>query len=321
MNYLSTNHNTKSKSACKNAISAFLSALCFYIYVIAITLISLLPFRLLYLLSDAIFAPLYHVLRYRRKTVRRNLIESFPEKNLDEIVEIEKNFYHFFIDMMLESCKLMTISPEEIGKRMKFVNINVANTLLKQGCSVSLYLGHYCNWEWMSSMALWLDKDAVAAQIYHKLSNRTMDKVMKKMRGRLGATSVEMRQTIRFMTGSAREKQPCIIGFIADQSPKRREAKYFVNFLNHTVPVLTGSEKATKHFGYKALYANLTRVKRGYYECELTPLSDDSQLLPDFELTNRYFSRLESAITQHPELYLWTHNRFKYAMRPDNHVL
>lgn len=276
-------------------------------------MLSHIPFGVLYVLSDLLFYPFYHIIRYRRKIVRKNLTESFPDKSKAEIVGIEKKFYRSFIDVALESCKLMTISPEEISRHMKFTNVEIANEDLEQGKSVSLFMGHYGNWEWVTSLSLTLYKGAVLAQIYRRLRNKAMDRIMREVRERMGSRCVEMRETVRFMAHEKAEGRPCIIGFIADQSPKHRDSKYFVEFMNHNVPVQTGTEKATKHFGYKALFVGMKRVRRGYYECELTPLHDNPETLPDFELTDLYFKRLEREIKERPELYLWTHNRFKYA--------
>lgn len=309
----------KITSGCKNGKGSFLSfdALHYHVVLFFLRLLSHLPFGVLYALSDILYYPFYYVIRYRRSIVRKNLMSSFPEKGLAEIIGIEKKFYHFFIDMALETCKLVSISPEEMKRRMTFNNIELPNEWLAQGNSVSFFLGHYGNWEWITSIGLWLNEGAVKAQIYRTLRNKAMNRIMKQLRERSGNVCVEMRKTVRFMSDSAREETPCLIGFIADQSPKRREAKYFIRFLNHQIPVLTGTEKATKHFGYKALFISINRVKRGYYECELSSLHDDPGSLPDFKLTDMYFRRLEQEITRHPELYLWTHNRFKYAMDTD----
>lgn len=294
----------------------FLSSgmLYYYTILLLVKILSHIPFRILYVLSDLLFFPFYFIIRYRRRIVRKNLTESFPNKNIDEIIQIEKRFYHFFIDIVFESCKLISITPEEMKKRMRFTNIKMVNDMLMKGKSVSVFLGHYGNWEWISSIGLWLYKDAIAVQIYHKLRDTSMDKIMKRLRERMGNIGVDMYKTVRFIAEDTTDNKPYIIGFIADQSPKRREVKYFLQFLNHQVPVLTGTEKVTKHFGYNAVFLSMKRVKRGYYECEFISLHDDPESLPDFELTNLYFQRLEHEIQQHPEFYLWTHNRFKYAI-------
>lgn len=310
MNETTETENKKSKTPISTTEN-----LSYHVALTLVRLIAWVPFRVLYALSDLLFPVFYHLVRYRRRLVRRNLQESFPEKSHGEIVQIEKRFYHFFIDMALESCKLLTISREEMRCRLKFNNIELADRMLAQGQSISMFLGHYGNWEWLSTIALWLHEEAVVAQIYHKLRNKAMDRVMLTMRQRMGHKCVEMYKTVRYMAKAAADRRPHMIGFISDQSPKHREVKDYMHFLNHQIPVLTGSEKATKHFGYQAIFVAVRRVRRGYYECDLQTLADDPKSLPDFELTRRYYERLEQEIRQHPELYLWSHNRFKYAVR------
>lgn len=283
---------------------------------LCIKAVSLLPFPVIYALSDFLFYIVYYVGRYRRKVARQNLVSSFPEKDLAEIKRIERQFYRFFVDMALESTKLMTISKEDMKRRMVFVNPEAITQFTDKGQSVSAYLGHFGNWEWVSSAALWVPEDIDMAQIYHKLSSKAMDAVMLEMRERMGQKCVEMRDTVRYMAHDS--GRPRVIGFIADQSPRRKQAKYFIPFLNHEVPVLTGTEKATKHYGYQALFIAVRRVKRGYYQAEFVKLADDPASLPDFRLTDLYFARLEQEIRERPELYLWTHKRFKFAKTHDN---
>ena len=280
----------------------------------AVALISHIPFRMLYIISDLLFYPVYYLGRYRRKIVRKNLTEAFPNKSAGEIKSIEKKFYHFFIDMTLESCKLYSISEKEMAKRVKYPNIDSVNAVLAQGRSISLFLGHYCNWEWIASLGMCLYHGCTHAQVYHKLRNKAMDRLVDRIRGRFGSVNVDMYHTVRFIATETKKDKPLIIGFIADQSPKKREAKDFLRFLNHDVPVLTGTEKLTKHFGFEAMFASVKRVKRGYYECEITPLCPNPKALPDYALTQLYFNRLEQEINERPEFYLWSHNRFKHAL-------
>lgn len=304
------------KDRLKSSLLAPIKALQYGALFSLIKALSVLPFGTLYALSDLLYFPLYHVFRYRRRIVRKNLTEAFPEKDLEEIKGIERKFYHFFADTTLETCKLISLTPEEIKQRIKFPNVETLNSQLRQGKSISLFIGHYGNWEWLSLLASELDKGAVSAQIYRTLRNKGANRLMKKMRERFGNVGVNMRETVRFMANSMSDPRPYIIGFIADQSPKRRESKHFLRFLNHNVPVLTGTEKATKHFGYQAVFVSARRIKRGYYEFYFTPLHDDPASLPDFELTSLYFKQLEKEIRRQPEDYLWSHNRFKYA-QPD----
>jgi KDO2-lipid IV(A) lauroyltransferase len=280
-------------------------------------LLSYIPFRLLYIVSDGMFYILYYIIRYRRAVVRKNLTESFPDKSLHEIKLIEKKFYRFFMDMTIESCKLASMSQDAIRRRMAFKNVEAVNSLLRSGKSVAVYLGHYGNWEWVSSMPLWLDENAIGAQIYHKLRNDSTNRLMLHIRERMGAVSVDMHKTARYITTLAAEHKVCTIGFIADQSPRMRESRHFLRFLNHNTPVLTGTEKIIKHYGFEAFYLDVRRTRRGFYTAEFVRMHDEPRSLPDFELTALYFKHLEQAITRQPELYLWTHNRFKHATKLD----
>lgn len=281
---------------------------------ILVIALSHLPFRVLYALADVLYYPLYYVIRYRRRIVRHNLTTSFPDKSLHEILEIERRFYHYFADMMLETCKLASISPAELRRRVRFVNPKLITDALAEGQSVATYLGHYCNWEWMSSISLWLREDDVCGQVYHRLRSEAMDTLMRQLRERCGSTCVEMRQTARFVASMQSQHRPCLLALIADHSPKRRDIKHYTRFLHHNAPVLIGPEKLIKHFGYKPLFATPRRVARGYYEVEFTLLHPDPTSLPDYQLSDLYFERLEEEINVHPEYYLWTHNRFKYAL-------
>lgn len=281
-----------------------------------LTAISAIPFGMLYVISDLLAFAVYHVARYRRKVVRRNLTESFPDLPPADVRRIEKNFYRHFTDNILETCKMATITSDEMMRRMRFPNVEAVNVPLREGRSVSLFLGHYGNWEWVSSMPLWLEPSATPAQIYHTLSNPVVDRLMLWMRARQGAVNIEMRRTAHFIVEQAAAGRTSIIGFIADQSPRRKDAKHFIPFLNHCVPVITGTEKITKRYGFEAYFVKMTRPRRGHYEAEFVKMCDNPAALPDFELTSLYYDHLEQAIHEHPEMYLWTHNRFKYA-RPD----
>lgn len=289
----------------------------YYLLSFLLKLISYIPFRILYFLSDCLFYLLYYVIRYRRTIVRKNLTESFLDKSQQEIKQIEHKFYRHFTDQILESCKTSALSQEEMMRRMKFTNIEAANAVFREGKSIALYMGHFGNWEWVPSIPFWIDKGVLAIQIYHQLRNENMNRLVLRNRECMGAISVEMRKTARYITELVSTKKVSIIGFIADQSPRKKEVRYFLPFLNHNVPVLTGTEKIVKHYDFEAWFLDVKRVKRGYYEVELVRMHDNPKSLPDFELTAIYYEMLEQMIQNRPELYLWTHNRFKHAKKSE----
>ena len=149
---------------------------------------SLLPLRLLYLFGDGIYFLIYHVVHYRRRVVWKNLTESFPEKKEQELRRIEKGFYHWFCDYLVESIKLFSISEEEIKRRMVFKETELVDECVSSGQSCAIYLGHYCNWEWVTSLPFWISPKAQCGQIYHPLENACMDKMFLAIRQRFNAS-------------------------------------------------------------------------------------------------------------------------------------
>ena len=274
-------------------------------------LLSLLPLGVLYILSDALFHLLYHLLRYRRRIVHKNLVESFPEKSEAEIRQVERGFYHFFCDYIVESLKMMTISPEEMKRRMVFKGIEQFDEVVEAGGSCALYLGHYCNWEWVSSVPLWVTPKAKCGQIYHPIENPEFDRLFLKQRGRMGAVSIPMNDTLREILRYRSEHQPVIIGYISDQVPHWRNIHHWCDFLHHDTPVLTGTERIVRKVNHAVFYLEMTRLRRGYYEGEIKLITREPQSLPEYEITTRYFQMLEASIRRRPEFWLWSHNRWK----------
>lgn len=272
---------------------------------------SLLPMRVHYVISDLMFWLLYKLVGYRRDVVRKNLTESFPEKSEEELRRIERGFYHFFCDYLVETVKLMTISREEMKRRVVFKHAELVDEIMGSGQSIALYLGHYCNWEWVSSIPLWLNPNAWCGQVYHPLENKDFDKLFLKIRERMDAHSIAMQDTLREVVNHKRNNQPIIIGYISDQVPYWTNIHHWVNFLNHDTPVLTGTERIVHKMGHAVLYLDIHRVRRGYYEAEFKLVTREPQKMKDFELTDIYFEMLEKSIRRSPEFWLWSHNRWK----------
>ena len=275
---------------------------------------SLIPLPVMYLLSDVLFWPFY-LAGYRRATVRRNIAGSFPDVGTKEARRLERKFYRFFLDTIFETCKYASITKKNIRRRMVFENVEEVDELLRQGRSVSLYLGHYGNWEWVSSLPLHLTADAVAGQIYHKLNSRRADRLLLESRSRMGAVCVEMKHTLRWINGLHADGVTTITGYIADQSPRKRSDMHYLDFLNRCVPVLTGAEKITRRYGMEAYYLDVERTARGYYRGKFVRMTDEVGTLPEDELTAIYYALLEATIRRRPEFFLWSHNRFRYAKK------
>lgn len=274
-------------------------------------LLSLLPLRIHYVISDLLYVLVYHILHYRRKVVHKNICESFPEKSVGEQLAIERDFYHWFCDYIVESIKLLTMSERQMHKRMVFKGTDVVDQIVSEGQSCAVYLGHYCNWEWITSLPLWVTPQAQCGQIYHAIENPLFDNLFLKLRQRFGAICIPMAETLRRIIKYRQEGRPVVIGYIGDQVPFWNNIHHWCQFLNHDTPVLTGTERLANQTGHAVFYMDVRRIRRGFYEAEFQLICREPKQLEKYELTDEYFRRLEQSIRRDPVCYLWSHNRWK----------
>jgi Kdo2-lipid IVA lauroyltransferase/acyltransferase len=270
----------------------------------------MLPFRLLYLFSDIVYFFVYHIIGYRKKTVRQNLAIALPELTNQERLIIEKKFYHHMCDMFLEMIKTMNISKKEICKRFVFKNIDMYKEIEKQGKSVAIICSHYASYEWIISMNYY--SDFVSYGIYKQLKNPYFDKLVHKIRSRFNAKLITTKQTVPTIINNNKNDVLALYGFASDQSPKAKGAMHWSKFMGIEVPVHVGAEMLSKRYNMNLIYLNTKKVKRGHYEATLELLSDNPKDVPNFELTDQYLKLLEEQIYEAPEYYLWTHKRWKY---------
>ncbi|WP_302524977.1 lysophospholipid acyltransferase family protein [Phocaeicola barnesiae] len=282
----------------------------YHILFFLLYLLSLLPMRLLYLLSDCLFFPLFHIVKYRRKVVEKQLDECFPEKSMQERRAIERQFYHFFCDYLVEVIKLFSISKKEMMRRMKFVGIEQVREELKDKKFCFLYLGHYCNWEYIASLSYWLP-EIHCGQIYHRIYNQAFDELFLKLRGQFGGESILMKDTLRRILTLRNQEKKVMIGFIADQLPKWENMHHWTTFLNHDTSFFIGAERIAKQVDAALYYVDVERVKRGYYQVRFRLMTLHPKEFPDYELTDQYARLLEESIRRQPAYWLWTHKRWK----------
>ncbi len=274
--------------------------------------ISLLPFWMLYCLSDFIYFLTFSVIGYRKSIVRKNLHDSFPEKSEEELRAIEREFYHWFGDYIVETLKLFSISEQSLKKHMVFKNKELVEKCVANGQSVALYLGHYCNWEWVSSIPANIPGNYAGSQVYHVLETPVMDKLLLYPRHRMGSDNVAILDVLRYITKNKKEGRPIVMGFIADQVPFWNNIGHWLTFLNHPqTPVLAGTERIARRYDMACVYIDLYRVRRGYYEATFQLMTDSPKEAKDLTVTEDYFQRLEQTIKRQPAYWLWTHNRWK----------
>ena len=276
-------------------------------------LISLLPFCVLYALSDIAYLLIYKLIGYRRTVVRNNLTTSFPEKDIDEIKDIERKFYHWFCDYFFEAIKLLSISNRELNHRLHVLNPEVHEQWFLKGRNNAAFLGHYCNWEWLSRVGKDMNQERRLCLIYDPLHSKPFDNLFLKIRT-YPPTGVPTpkRNILRQLLEWKQQGIFSMSGYIADQAPKWQNIHMWIPFLNHPYsPVFTGAERIARKMNNVIYYAKMSRPRRGYYEMEYVLITDDPNSMPEGDITRRFFNLLEESIRNRPEFYLWTHNRWK----------
>ena len=285
-----------------------MGTLAYYLVLPLLYGISLLPFPLLYLLSDGVFLLLFHVIGYRRDVVRTNLRNSFPEKSAAELDRIERDFYRWFCDLTLETLKTLTISPKAVLRHVHVEGEQVLRKYHEQGRSIVLVMGHWGNWELAGARFSQLGLHHLNV-IYHPLHSRKFNALIIHMRTRLGNGLYPMAETMKCMLRD-RGKLTCT-AFIADQTPPPERA-YWTTFLHQDTPVFWGTEKIAAKLGYPIVYVGIDRPRRGQYLMRFEELVPNPADLPDGAISEAHTRRLEQDIRRRPEIWLWTHRRWKH---------
>jgi KDO2-lipid IV(A) lauroyltransferase len=271
---------------------------------------SRLPMRILYIKSDVFFFLIFYVLRYRKKIVYDNISLAFPEKSSEEKKKILRLFFKHFTDLFMESVKAFSISEKEILKRYKYKNPELINDLVKQGKSIALVGAHQANWEWSISLPLALEGSIYGA--YTKLGNKYFEKAVRDSREKFGVLGYKTSETVKGMQKNFSEKIQGLYILLSDQSPQLHKTHYWTEFFGVKVPIHTGAEMLAKKFDLVVVNYVTTKVKRGFYETEFQLVVENPRDYKEYEITDKYLALTEENVKKQPELYLWTHKRFKH---------
>lgn len=277
-------------------------------------LLGFTPFWLLYLWADLIYFVCYHVIGYRKKTVIQNLKNSFSEKTDQELKEITHQFYRHFADLVVETIKAFQISETELRKRFHYKNPEILNELYAQGKSVALLSGHYGNWEWTIALPKIIRHQVNV--IYRPIQDETFDQYMKQVRSRFGMMMMMARISGRTMLELEKSQQLSATYYLTDQTALK-DTDYWMIFLNQETAVFPGAEIMATKFRQAVVFMDIQKVRRGYYEVEFTQLFDDASTTEKYEVTKAHTKFLEEIIRKRPELWLWSHKRWKHT-RPEN---
>lgn len=288
------------------SVTDILIAIVFFIFLF---LIGIMPFFILYLFSDFMFIVLFYAIGYRKKVMLKNLRETFPDKPEKEIHILLRKSYRNLTDILIEGIKSFSMTRKQIRKRHHVVNPQILDSYFLNGQSVIAVTGHYCNWEWGSlSAGLFIRHKAIA--FYKPLSNPYIDRFVRFNRARFGTTLASIKETsINF---ERYIKAPAAFLMAADQSPTNLEQCFWIRFLGRDTAFLHGPAKHAKLNNIPVFYVDVQRLRRGFYQVEISLLTDGVNMLEASEITRLYAQKLENVILRKPENWLWSHRRWKH---------
>jgi KDO2-lipid IV(A) lauroyltransferase len=274
-----------------------------------IFIVAIIPFSLIYLLSDVLAFFMEKVFHYRQEIVYENLNRSFPNKSEKEIKRIAHRFYVNLADLILETIKSSRMTRKEIEKRVVFRNQEIFDELYDARKNVFAALGHCGNWEWVGNkIATFLKHEGGA--IYKPIHDQFFDDYMINLRQKYkGTLMIDYKKVFRTLL-SLKDKLLTVF-VLADQSPPRTEMHYFVEFLGQKTAFYEGMEKVARAFNYTVIYLDVQRVKRGYYEVDVKMICEESKETEQDFITLEYVRLLEKTIRHQPDNWLWSHRRWK----------
>lgn len=286
----------------------------YYLVFGSLYLLALLPFGVLYLLSNITARILHDVVRYRRAVVEENLRLSFPEKTAAELDQITRRFYRAFCDNWLETIRLMSMRKAAFRKRVSG-NFELFENLAASGKPVCMATAHFFNWEFLNA-ALCLFQPIPVICVYMPIRNGNTNRLFQHIRGRFGAHLMPSTQLARAII-PWRKKQ-YIIGLVSDQSPGNPASAYWMQFLNRPTCFVSGPERNAQVLGQHLVYCRITRPTRGHYHFEFELLNISSEMAETPGAVTRLLARkTEQDIRENPDNYLWSHRRWKHAWKPE----
>ena len=283
----------------------------YYIFFALLYVVSLLPLRVLYLVSDFIYLILYYIIGYRKEVVFGNLALAFPEKSTAERTAIAKKFYRNFTDNWIEVIKMISIPEKAILKRIS-TDFAAFEDIHRQGRSCHMLMGHLFNWEWCNAgVPTGVPFKTLVA--YSPISSKILDRLFLYIRQRFGCILLPFHDMRRGMMPHRHSHY--LLALVADQNPPFPDKSYWLNFMGVPTGFLKGPEKAARMGNIPVVFLPVIKVRRGHYKIKGILLDNDPATAKEGELTRKYVTALEEVIRQYPEGYLWSHKRWKHPWK------
>ena len=266
-----------------------------------------------YVVENLIFVLLRYCLRYRMKVVKTNLRNSFPEKDERELAVIRRRFYRTLAEIFVDTINLAGLTPEK-GRSLLTVKGLEEQKERVGGRDWIAMTAHFGCWEYCSFWGLY-DPTQIVVAVYHPLRSRIVEAFYQRLRNGDYATTVAMKESLRFYLRNRAGGiggRNLVMGLIADQNPPRRPDSRWFRFLNQDTIFFDGGEKLALRCQLPVYFVKMERLRRGRYEMSFELIYDGKEEGAEYEITQRYVRMLEAEIRRRPELWMWSHRRWKH---------
>lgn len=286
----------------------------FFFFRLIIKGISLIPLPVVFIFTRALAAFLNYVVGYRKKVILNNLKNSFPEKTEQERQKIANGFYKSLADIFFEIIHIESITKKELFKRVTVSNEELLEQLANQKKGVLIVMSHCGNWEWIGQRVCFAgERYEYVGIVAKEISNPYFDKYFTDLRLHILKDIIQLipfTQTARYL--SALRRKAGMFVSIADQTPHRDQIQYRTNFLNQSSGIFMGPERIARSMNYAVVFCHATKPRKGYYHIDFELITDNPSEMAEYEITNRHVKLLEDNIKKQPEIWLWSHRRWKY---------
>ena len=267
-----------------------------------------LPLPVLYALAYPVYLIGYYFVEKKRNVIFSNLKSAFPDKSDQQLNDLAKLNFKRLVYVMLESIKTGSLSEQQIRQRVSLKNPELIEQFAANGQSVLMLAAHHCNWEWLlagCSLQLSCPIDVV----YKPLHDQVVDEHMKKSRSRFNAKPIPNKNAL--IEIMQRRKEVRGFAMVADQSPMRKEEKYWTHFLNQDSSFAVGAQKIAQLTKYPVIFVGIRRLDLGHYEVYFEELGQPPYKKEGYGVTEKYARALETMILDNPEDWMWSNRKWK----------
>ena len=280
-----------------------------------VTIINLLPHKLVVFCGRIFGMLLYFLSKQRRDITLTNLKNAYPTKRSKKITDICKFSYQNLGISIFELIKFRTQSISEIKNIIKFTNPELITEVYNRGKGLIMMTGHFGNWE-MLALATGIETSSTLQHginvVAKNQKNAFFDNYIIDNREKFGNKVINAGNAAKEMIKLIKNKE--IVALIVDQSADPNK-DVFVDFFGNPAATYEAPAVLALKFNLPILVSYAIRQKDNTYIATFEELKHDDLLFDKEgikELTLRHVKHLENQIRLHPDMWSWQHRRWKH---------